>query len=398
MKDAFIGLIAASLKRENFTLVDVGCSGGIEPIWRLFGNRFAAIAFDASVSECRRLQDEETNSNVHYVAGFVGIPPTHPFAVACAGKPDFSNELFIRSSAGRTRELRAEALKGASDRERMQHGLWHDTELADPNKPIFVAQVLADMGHHSVDFLKIDIDGPDFKVLNSLDDSFEKLGIVGVRLEVNMYGGTGDTVHTFRNTDLFMRRSGYELVALDSRPYSMRALPARYAITMPAQTVSGRIFQAEAYYVRDIAGAEYRHIGAALSDEKILKLAAILSAWDQPDGAAEILLAYRDRLSTLLDLDKALDLLASQTQYADGEKDEVEILSYRDYMAAFATDPPEFSPPPHRYRPKPKLLQRLRAAWTALDDWTYADHRERLRERERMLEGRRQARRAKTAG
>ena len=398
MRDAFIGLVAGCLNRENFTLVDVGCSGGIEPIWRLFGHRFAAVGFDASVSECRRLQAEETHSNIQYVAGFVGIPPDHPFAVHSAGKPDGTGDLFTRTSAAWTRELHAEALKAASDQERMQHGLWPDTELADRNKPVFVPQALAEIGHDSVDFLKIDIDGPDFEVLNSFDGLFEKLGIVGVRLEVNMNGGTADTVHTFRNTDLFMRRSGYELVALDSRSYSMRALPARFAITMPAQTVRGRIVQAEAFYARDIAATEYRHVGAAMSDEKILKLAAIFSAWDQPDGAAEILLAYRDRVSPLLDIGKALDLLAAQTQYADSDKDEVEILPYREYMAAFAADSPDFYPPPHRYTPKPKLLQRLRAAWTALDDWSYVDHRERLRERERMLERKRQSRLVGNAG
>jgi hypothetical protein len=397
MRDAFIGLIATCLKHENFTLVDVGCSGGIEPIWRLFGQRFAAVGFDASVSECRRLQAEETNPNVHYLAGFVGLPTDHPFAVYSAGKPEISNELFLRTSAVWTRQLQAEALKAATDHERMQRGFWPDTELADPNKPVFVPQALAERGYDTVDFLKIDIDGPDFKVLNSFDGLFEKLGIIGVRLEVNMHGGTGDTMHTFPNTDLFMRRSGYELVSLDSRHYSMRALPARFAITMPAQTVRGRILQAEAFYVRDIAGAEYRQVGAALSNEKILKLAAIFSAWDQPDGAAEILVTYRERLSTTLDIDKALDLLAAQTQYADGEKDEVEILSYRDYMAAFAADSPEFYPAPHRHTPKPKLLQRLRAAWTALDDWSYVDHRECLRERERMLDDKRRARRLKKA-
>jgi hypothetical protein len=90
MHDAFIRLVADSLKKERFALVDVGCSGGIEPIWRLFGERFAAIGFDASVSECRRLATEETSPNVHYVAGFVGLPADHPFARRAAGTVAFS--------------------------------------------------------------------------------------------------------------------------------------------------------------------------------------------------------------------------------------------------------------------------------------------------------------------
>lgn len=395
MKDAFIRQVSASLKQENFALVDVGCSGGIEPIWRLFGDRFAAIGFDASASECRRLQAEETSPRVHYVSGFVGIPEDHPFVRRAAGKPRQEGDFMGRTSCMAVLEQRAKKLADASDREKMQHNLWSSTELADAAKPVFVVPTLQEYGFSSVDFLKIDIDGPDFEVLNSLDGMFEKLGILGVRLEVCMYGGTDDTQHTFHNTDRFMRGQGYPLVRLDNRAYSMRSLPSRFAITMPAQTVSGRIFQAEAFYARDIVDEKFKPIAAAMSTEKIAKLAAIYSAWEQPDAAAEILLAYRERLSELFDVDKALDILAAQTQYADGEKDEAEILSYRDYMKVFESDPPEFYPPPWRETPKPTLGQRLHAAWRALGDWSYVDQCEQRRERERVLEQKRQAR-AKT--
>ncbi len=115
----------------------------------------------------------------------------------------------------------------------MQANQWGKTELADIDKPVFVPGLLHEIGYDSIDFLKIDIDGPDFLVLNSFDGLFDKLGIVGARLEVNLYGSPGDTVHTFHNTDLFMQRNGYSLVALDSRPYAMRALPSRFAVTVP---------------------------------------------------------------------------------------------------------------------------------------------------------------------
>src|SRR6185312_8270234 len=64
---SFLKLAAERLKNERFTLVDVGCSGGLEPAWRVFGDRLRAIGFDASASECRRLAAEETNPDVHYV-------------------------------------------------------------------------------------------------------------------------------------------------------------------------------------------------------------------------------------------------------------------------------------------------------------------------------------------
>lgn len=395
MRDAFLRLVASSLRQEKFTLVDVGCSGGIEPIWRIFGDRFAAIGFDASVAECRRLEAEESSPNVHYVSGFVGIPPDHPFAVRNAGKPVHVDEIFDRTSAAWALELRARRLAAATDRERMHHNLWTATELADPEKPVFVPETLKAKGFTSPDFLKIDIDGPDFHVLNSFDGLFEGMEILGVRAEVCLFGGAENNVHSFHNTDRFLRRQGYALMRLDNRSYAMRSLPSRFASTLPAQSVSGRIFQSEAFYARDLGAEKWKDLAARTSTEKIAKLAAILAAWEQPDGAAELLLKFRDRLSTLFDVDAALDMLAAQTQYAGGEKDEIEILSYRDYMALFATDPPEFYPPPNRPPSRPTLRQRFSAAWMAWSDWCYAEKIEFNRARRAMLDEKRKARAAK---
>ena len=88
-------------------------------------------------------------------------------------------------------------------------------------------------------------------------------------------------------------------------------------------------------------------------------------------------------------------MLAAQTQYAGGEKDEIEILSYRDYMALFATDPPEFYPPPNRPPSRPTLRQRFSAAWMAWSDWCYAEKIEFNRARRAMLDEKRKARAAK---
>ena len=372
MKEQFIRLVAAALKAERFTLVDIGCSGGIERVWREYGDRLAGVGFDASVTECRRLAVEETNPNVHYVPGFVDIPPDHPFAQREPVWPGHIDCFYDDTSSAWTMELRAKRLATASLEEKLHHNRWRDTELADPAKPIYAPQVLAELQFTDVDFLKIDVDGPDFRILNSFDGLFDQFGISAVRLEVSMWGGAGDTANTFHNTDRFMRQQGYDLVRLDPYPYSLRALPARYRYSMPSNTVTGRIFQSEAYYAR------LPQADASSSAEKLLKLATIFSVWDQPDGAAHILLTFRDKLAPLLDLEAALDLLAAQTQAGADN-----IVSYRDYMALFAAEdarfypplpkPPEPPPPPPDPpevpwqpplpAPCPTFFQRLQAAW-----------------------------------
>jgi hypothetical protein len=88
----------------------------------------------------------------------------------------------------------------------------------------------------------------------------------------------------------------------------------------------------------------------------VAKLAAILSAWDVPDAAAELLLGARGKLESVLSVDRGLDRLAAQAQ-----GDRARPLDYRGYMARFESDPPDF------YRPEGPipLRERLAAAWRA---------------------------------
>lgn len=392
MKGQFIQLAAAALKAERFTLVDIGCSGGLDAEWRAFGDRFAAVGFDASVSECRRLTAAETNSNIHYVPGFVDIPPDCPFALREPVWPGHAPGLCHDDmSSAWTYELQAERMAAASLEEKLYHNRWQDTELADPAKPIYAPKILAELGFTDVDLLKIDVDGPDFRVLNSFDGLFDRLGILAVRLEVNMWGGAGDTVNTFHNTDRFMRQQGYDLVRLDPFIYSLRALPARYVYQRASITETGRIFQAEAYYAR-LPQAQ-----SSPSAEKLIKLAAILSTWDQADSAADILLKFRNQFAPLIDVDAALDVLAAQTQAGSDS-----VVSYRDYMALFVAndarfypplpkppeppplDPPEVPSQPPSPAPRPTFFQRLQAAWYSVSDWAYIEKlMNDLRERQR---------------
>lgn len=357
MNNAFVRLVAASLKTEKFTLVDVGCSGGIEPIWRLFGSRFRAVGFDISVEECKRLAQDETHADVHYVAGAVDIPPSHPFARRTEGKQVHADHFGPRLSAHWVIIKNTPRLREAALNEKLRSNAWDLTTLAD--RRVYLLDTLKELHFDDVDLAKIDIDGPDFRVLNSLEGEFDPLGVLAVRMEVCMFGGIDDTEHTFHNTDRFMRSQGFDLVALDNRTYSRKALPARFCYAMPAQTVSGRIFQAEAFYARD----PVRRGAMAWNAEKLAKLAAIYSIWNQPDGAAEILVRFRNELSPLFDVDRGLDLLAEQTQAGEAKP-----LSYRDYTASFEADETRFFPQPP---PPPNLMQRLRAAWVALTDALY---------------------------
>ncbi|CAN5885918.1 hypothetical protein BH11PSE3_BH11PSE3_04210 [soil metagenome] len=349
---SFPALIADGLRTEKFRLLDIGCSGGLDPLWRAFEPRLQAIGIDASESECRRLAGSERNPDISYVAAFAARSADRPIDISAGPAAPLIMRMRDRLSFMRTREIRDQRLKEASAAEQFRHNAWELTGLADPARPIVVPELLAERGWTDLDYLKLDVDGADFDILQSFAGRFDSLDVIAVQLEVNFIGTDQPEDHTFHNTDRFMRAQGFDLFRLDVRNFSTRALPARYIWPTPAETVSGRPFQGEAYYARDVLAPHRADRGAALSAEKTAKLAAVFSAWDVPDAAAELLIARRTVLANLLDIDAGLDLLAAQTQTGRP-------LSYRNYMATFEADSPGF------YRPEGPvpLGERLRSAW-----------------------------------
>ncbi len=328
MDAAFPALIADRLGAARFSLLDIGCSGGLDPRWRAFGLRLKALGIDASEGECARLRIAEKNPDVEYVAAFASDSADAKIEVKQASPLIF--RIRDRLSFMRTTELREARLGKAATEEKLRHNAWEMTELADHTRPVVVPELLAQRGWTDLDYLKIDIDGSDYRVLKTFDGRLEPLGVLGVQLEVNFVGSGAPDEHAFHNTDRFMRRRGFELFRLDVRNYSSRALPARYVWPTPAETVSGRPFQGEAYYARDIDAP-------GLDAQKLAKLAAIFSLWDVPDLAAELLVAHRGALAPLLDVDRGLDLLAAQIQAERPIK-----LGYQAYLRSFEADDRSF--------------------------------------------------------
>src|SRR5690242_12490457 len=120
---SFPALVTEALGTEPFALVDVGCSGGIDPRWRVFEPHLRILGIDASEAECRRLTELERHAAAEYVAGFAGLPEGHPnrhkTSVTAIG-----DLIQPRFSYMRTREIRREWLAKASHEERMRQNEW----------------------------------------------------------------------------------------------------------------------------------------------------------------------------------------------------------------------------------------------------------------------------------
>jgi hypothetical protein len=74
--------IVPLVKGEYMSVIDVGCSRGIDALWRVFEPNLSVHAFDPALEECDRLRSAEKNPEVRYIPGFVGIEPHHPFLIS----------------------------------------------------------------------------------------------------------------------------------------------------------------------------------------------------------------------------------------------------------------------------------------------------------------------------
>jgi FkbM family methyltransferase len=312
---------------EPFCLFDVGCAGGIDSLWRLFGDQFSGVGFDPQQDEIERLRRDERSQNVKYVAALIGLGTDHEFNVRRRADARTSDPYFdpLQRSSAAARWNMGSSSQSNVIGEALTKTKFSITEYAKQN------------GLSRVDFIKIDTDGFDLEAAISATDIIRPCNVLGFMIESPFTGSDKETANSFHNIDRFMREQGFMLYVLAQRNYSRAALPAPFVYRIPAQTVSGQLHWADAVYLRDGASPQYRSIwGQELSTISLLKLAALYELFQLPDCAAELIVVHRDRIAELADPEKMLDRLTPQL---NGRQ-----LTYNEYVAAFRDHPEAFFP------------------------------------------------------
>ena len=108
----------AGVLSGNFTLVDIGCSGGIDPTWRAWGSSLRAFGFDPNLAEIERLTAAESLPGVKYIAAFIGPRPNDPSTAQMRSGTYWERNPWSRLSVVRTLEIRAKEISKATEREK----------------------------------------------------------------------------------------------------------------------------------------------------------------------------------------------------------------------------------------------------------------------------------------
>ncbi len=330
---------AGAFASEPFTLVDVGCSGGIFNPALQFTPALRAVGFDPIIDEVERLQASTPADGVQFECALVGDPEWTPLP------PRGTPGVFARSSAAAYGDI---------------HGFDYGEQINNQGRKITLtdrmvrlADWLADEPEWVVDLLKVDTDGSDISVVRSLGD---RLGEpLAVHIEVQFDGETGPDRNVFSTVFDTLVSAGYRLFSLEPSRYSKAALPRPFQWRMPAQTVYGQVMQADALFCRDLA------VEGNDSPTRILKMACIFDLLDLQDCAAELIEARAETLapSVPCDIEELLAAVGRRTELGLAPKDARNLL---------ATDPGRFLPGPQGDVPPNDVLSVNRWPALAADD------------------------------
>lgn len=316
------------------TFLDVGCSGGIDPVFFEADDQVRVLGVDPNIREVQHLSDSQSRTGLNYMAAFVGPPSDHPFRKTRVGRDWWGNNPWDRlSTAEVSKSLEAAA---SDDAELTALNAWGMVDLVEADNVLSVDEIVRLRRWGYLNLLKIDVDGADLAVLNSAQDALDDDRLLAVVIEVNFHGTADETDNTFHNVDRMLRAQGFELFNLSTRRYSARALPARFVFDFPAQTETGRILQGDAVYVRDMASPSMLERFSAMRPCEQLKLACLFDVFGLPDCAAELVLLAESRIDELTDPIDLLDLLTRSSTGRDQ--------TYQEYISLCREDPDSLMP------------------------------------------------------
>jgi len=310
---------------DNFCLLDVGASGGIDQHWSAFTPDLIAFGFEPLISEVERLNRECKNPKIKYHSCFVGSKEI----MMPEKEPEYKkNNIFQRTSAARASSIMS--IDYAKD----YYDPTGNKEISSEH--IALDDFVNDNEISDVDFIKTDTDGFDYYALHGAKDILSEK-VLGVFVEFDFHGRSHDNDNMFYNIDMFLRDKGFSLFDMEVYRYSKAVMPKPFVYKIPAQTHGGQVLWGDALYIRDILlsdDGKARKLN--LSPIKLLKLACIFEIYGLEDCAAELIISHRDMLAKIIEIDHCLNLL---TPLFRGKQ-----LSYKAYNNLFEHNTEAFYP------------------------------------------------------
>jgi FkbM family methyltransferase len=299
---------------EPIVFFDVGARWGMNSEWAVFGDQMRVYCFEPDEEECKRL---------------AALAPPHVTYLPIALSARSGKVTLFESALPASTSLYKTQMKYFGRLINRDNGIVVAEREIDVSS---LDDVMTSQGIPHFDFIKLDVEGAELDVLKGASAILSSSKVLGVLSEIRLQEEINGSP-PFSALDAFLRDRGFRLFDLEVHHQSRVALPYRqmHDYRKPSgerffgNTIHGQVQDGDALYFRDLFPA------SGASPTTILKLCALFEIYSLNDCAAELVLANRERLLSLADPDRLLDLLAAGTSGSD--------LSYRDYMVSYFTDP-----------------------------------------------------------
>jgi hypothetical protein len=146
------------------------------------------------------------------------------------------------------------------------------------------------------DFLKIDTDGFDLKVLHGAEGLLAKAihRPVAILVEADLHGDPKNGDSSFAGIDQYLREQGYTLLDVSLERYERAALPRKFRYGIVACSENGPVGFCDATYVDDPLSQSGKFSGwleTKSGGQRLLKLVALYDILGFQDCAAELVVA-----------------------------------------------------------------------------------------------------------
>lgn len=311
-------ILKNKLLDEPIVIIDIGARGGLQNKWGYLTELISWIGFEPDSEECNRINTSYQRSKFNF--------SIYPYAISDSkGKKIFYVTKFPYSSGfipgdknflKRLYSVASENLK-----------IVKQVEL----ETITLSDFIKENDIASVDFLKIDTEGYEHKVLMGAKDLFEKSNVLGV--EVELWFGPLKDPDSFSFIDKLLRKHGFFLYDISVRRYPRISFPRGYLVrkafniykTLDSK-LFGQVLTGDAVYLRDPVWEMQNCTNKFVwNDEIVLKMTLIYEVFCLYDCAIELLTEYQNNFNSNLPFKDLIDSLTPKISH-------YKQLKYNDYL------------------------------------------------------------------
>ncbi len=305
METRFVGAIRALLPApaQQFVFMDIGARDGMSKYWQPFAGLAEFIGFEPEPVECARL-------NARYQKAGDQRSRVYPLALAgTSGRQLFYETQFNQSSG---------LLRGNDAW--LSRFPWTTLKVKREGEvdAVTLDRFCAETPLHHVDFIKIDVEGSEYDILHGARETLARQHVLGVLTEI-WWDPVMKGQRSFADLDALLRGAGFRFFDLQFVRYARATLPAgrlylgldpegKKAVVPAIDREYGQASPGDALYFRDPVG----ELKAGALDPhwdtySLLRLCALLDAFDYGDCVLEILEAFYDTLLADIDVDTLMD-------------------------------------------------------------------------------------------